>query len=92
MYSSISRVCAVGVELLPDDLAGQLDSDLATWVRSSWNTRSRSARISSCARATMFWDSCSARPAIHAELLGRQPRPSMMRFASSAAFASCALY
>src|SRR2546426_4581588 len=64
-----------------------------TWAESSRSTRSRSARISSVARATVARASCSALPWRSARSCSAVLRPSsMIRLASSRAFASCSRY
>src|SRR5207247_2430384 len=64
-----------------------------TWAESSRSTRSRSARISSVARATVARASCSAFPWRSARSCSAVFRPSsMIRFASSRALPNCSLY
>src|SRR5437773_981337 len=64
-----------------------------TWAESSRSTRSRSARISSVARATVARASCSAFPWRSARSCSAVLRPSsMIRFASSRALANCSRY
>ena len=50
MYSSIRRSVRTLVEGLPDDSPASSTAISPTCARSSWKTRSRSARISSWAR------------------------------------------
>ena len=93
MYSSISRVCVVVSSSCPTTLPASSTAICATCVRSSWNTRSRSARISSWARGhDRLRLLLGARLQVGAQLVGRLAGLLDDPVRLLGALASCALY
>src|SRR5262245_54249285 len=92
-YSSIRRWWALASSDWPTTRSASSTDISATSVRSSWNTRSRSARISSWALATVAAASRSALAWTSARTCSAERRASsMILLDSSRALASCCRY